>query len=1003
MQIVYIDSLRVVLTQSLSVLELTNLIARSSSFFCYHPLLTPEGNCRMCLVEIDKNPKPQASCCLPTQNNMKIFTNSPMVLKARENIIEFLLQNHPLDCPVCDQGGECDLQDQSFLHGSFLSRYRKKKKSFFNKTYNNVIKTVMNRCINCTKCVRFSNEILNLVSLGNLNRGKFSEINFFIRSPRFQTEYSSNIVDICPVGNIISNDILNFNFILNHYKKVFINSFQEALYNHYNRRRSYVLIILLYDPVYNGTDLGRKFHLYSFTRPFRIMAYHLSAFDSHLYWLFLCQRLFYPLIASRYIFINNDRKVNIFLHADTDFTLKIESLIQRYARLVCYFLLRMSILTLNAEGAPMGKVAYVRYAQRTLDYLQKPMSLKNRIKYQTLFTANILKNLNHSPLIFTHQLLQRLIASMVIITKYGEKFLTIKKTDMEQKNLKSISIIPQQASLCSQDLVTPHEAICFAIKNEPLYRIEIPYIGDYSKTLDFDLFLKKIFFRDSKHNFNFIKLQTQSEWYYSFNTNSIDMLKIGALTLKPYSYNSRSWEHKYKISIDPLTPFNPSVRYELRKDQLIRILPVYNSFTRDFWISDRFRFIFLEFGNRLNIPQWSEKNSNRSSSFWKKSFNQINFFLHLYNPKDVNLTFDSLFSVFDLCLIKDFELKYNITNVYNNRFIRYFSFQYLNPKMSNFTSAYRLYINIGVNPQAELGSLFIKLQQDCKSLIKIYNFGNSFLNDNVSVIGYNLNLLKNLYYSSLNKINKMFLVNRTQLISFFNKTFYLRNDSYFFYFFLSRFFNNLNTIFPMFFLTSFNFVSSLIFGLKKNRIKKTKFCVASKEPFIAKNNTFFFKNTSDFQIKHHLVTLNNRLQNCKFSVNDKSILLNEIPITFFFENIYVYVDSITGVLKTVTPVIASEQNSQISLTSILKNIFFCSIYTKKNFSFFNLLNKKTNKTLTFSHFNQIDIPFKFNVINHGLLVNLSPNIYNLHIKQDLIQDPNFSLYTNFNNNLILKH
>ena len=134
--------------------------------FCFHERLSVAGNCRMCLVEIEKSPKPVASCAMPTMPGMKIFTNSPMVKKAREGVMEFLLANHPLDCPICDQGGECDLQDQAMLYGSDRSRYFEVKRAVEDKQLGPLVKTSMTRCIHCTRCVRFSQEVAGVNMLG---------------------------------------------------------------------------------------------------------------------------------------------------------------------------------------------------------------------------------------------------------------------------------------------------------------------------------------------------------------------------------------------------------------------------------------------------------------------------------------------------------------------------------------------------------------------------------------------------------------------------------------------------------------------------------------------------------------------------------------------------------------------------------------------------------------------------------------------------------------------
>ena len=213
MYILQINTNFIIETRPLSVIEACSKYDKKMPHFCYHPLLSLEGNCRSCVIEIDKIAKPQASCCLPISNNIKIYTDSPLVQKARENISEFLLINHPLDCPVCDQGGECDLQDQILLFGLAKSRYTFKKKSVSNKYYGPLIKTVMNRCINCTRCVRYNTEILNMPTLGNLNRGKFSEIGFYQPYKTINSEFTGNVIDICPVGALALTNYLTKNRI----------------------------------------------------------------------------------------------------------------------------------------------------------------------------------------------------------------------------------------------------------------------------------------------------------------------------------------------------------------------------------------------------------------------------------------------------------------------------------------------------------------------------------------------------------------------------------------------------------------------------------------------------------------------------------------------------------------------------------------------------------------------------------------------------------------------
>jgi hypothetical protein len=171
--------------------------------FCYHQRLSIAGNCRMCLVEVEKSPKPVASCAMPVMPNMNIKTTTPLVKKAREGVMEFLLINHPLDCPICDQGGECELQDQSLIYGSDRSRYTEYKRAVEDKELGPLVKTVMSRCIHCTRCVRFATEVAGVQDLGVTGRGGQAEIGTYV-SKLLTSELSGNVIDLCPVGALTS-------------------------------------------------------------------------------------------------------------------------------------------------------------------------------------------------------------------------------------------------------------------------------------------------------------------------------------------------------------------------------------------------------------------------------------------------------------------------------------------------------------------------------------------------------------------------------------------------------------------------------------------------------------------------------------------------------------------------------------------------------------------------------------------------------------------------------
>ena len=171
--------------------------------FCYHERLSIAGNCRMCLVEMEKSPKPIASCAMPCGDGMVIRTNSPAAKTAREGVMEFLLINHPLDCPICDQGGECDLQDQAMAYGRDHTRFPEAKRAVEDKELGPLVKTIMTRCIHCTRCVRFATEIAGVEDLGATGRGEHMEIGTYVEKT-LSSELSGNIIDICPVGALTS-------------------------------------------------------------------------------------------------------------------------------------------------------------------------------------------------------------------------------------------------------------------------------------------------------------------------------------------------------------------------------------------------------------------------------------------------------------------------------------------------------------------------------------------------------------------------------------------------------------------------------------------------------------------------------------------------------------------------------------------------------------------------------------------------------------------------------
>ncbi|KAH6901969.1 NADH-ubiquinone oxidoreductase [Coprinopsis sp. MPI-PUGE-AT-0042] len=200
-----IDGKEITVPQGTALIQACEAAGATIPRFCYHDRLAIAGNCRMCLVEVERSPKPVASCAMPAMPGAKVWTNTPLVHEAREGVMEFLLANHPLDCPICDQGGECDLQDQSMRYGSDRTRFHEitGKRAVENKDIGPLVKTSMNRCIQCTRCVRFANEVAGVEEFGTTGRGNDMQIGTYVERT-VDSELSGNLVDLCPVGALTS-------------------------------------------------------------------------------------------------------------------------------------------------------------------------------------------------------------------------------------------------------------------------------------------------------------------------------------------------------------------------------------------------------------------------------------------------------------------------------------------------------------------------------------------------------------------------------------------------------------------------------------------------------------------------------------------------------------------------------------------------------------------------------------------------------------------------------
>src|ERR1700719_76289 len=200
---VTIDGQEIEVAAGTTILQACQQVGVEIAHFCYHERLAIAGNCRMCLVEVEKSPKPVASCAMPVAEGNVIHTQSPAAIKARNGVMEFLLINHPLDCPICDQGGECDLQDESMAYGFDRGRYHENKRAVADKDFGPLVATHMTRCIHCTRCIRFLTDVAGVEEIGATGRGENMEIGTYIERA-LGSELSGNIIDLCPVGALTS-------------------------------------------------------------------------------------------------------------------------------------------------------------------------------------------------------------------------------------------------------------------------------------------------------------------------------------------------------------------------------------------------------------------------------------------------------------------------------------------------------------------------------------------------------------------------------------------------------------------------------------------------------------------------------------------------------------------------------------------------------------------------------------------------------------------------------
>ena len=340
------------------LIEYCETIGINIPHYCYHKNLSISGNCRMCLVELQNSPKPVVSCSMSAKsclNNSKVFTDSPLVKKARENILEFLLLNHPLDCPICDQGGECDLQDQSFFFGISKKRFYNFKRVVSDKNIGPIVKTVMTRCIHCTRCVRFSSEIAGTNELGMFGRGLDSEIGTYIQKT-FQSELSGNVIDLCPVGALTSKPypFVNRNWELKSVNAVDFTDSSLINLQVYLKNNRIIKILPGIDKPNNKTTWISDKTRFSFDgmfSPERILSGYIISANKKTLNNFSWKNLFNEIIITLYFhdhlnnhFLNNNKLILII---DTNCSLESISLLQLLEKK--YYFIKLRILNNNCN------------------------------------------------------------------------------------------------------------------------------------------------------------------------------------------------------------------------------------------------------------------------------------------------------------------------------------------------------------------------------------------------------------------------------------------------------------------------------------------------------------------------------------------------------------------------------------------------------------------------------------------------------------------------------
>jgi len=443
--------------QNSPLIEYCETVGFNIPHYCYHKNLSISGNCRMCLIEVKNSPKPVVSCSLSAKsclNNSKIFTDSPLVKKARENILEFLLLNHPLDCPICDQGGECDLQDQSFFFGISKKRFYNYKRVVSDKNIGPIVKTVMTRCIHCTRCVRFSSEIAGTNELGMFGRGLDSEIGTYVKKT-FNSELSGNIIDLCPVGALTSKPypFISRNWELKNLNSIDFSDSSMVNLQVYLKNNKIIKILPGIDKTFNRTTWISDKTRFNFDGMFsseRILTGYIITGGNKLLNKFSWKSLFNEIITTLYFhdhlkkhFFNKNKLIIVI-----DNNINLENL---------------SLLKLLEKKFNFIKLRTLHNNCNRIDFESNFLTSNNCLNSKQLETSQICLLFGINPRYENPQinikLRQRFLKGNFKVISYGSNINSTFSINNKSFNVKMFTELVEGTSLVCQDIITSNNPL----------------------------------------------------------------------------------------------------------------------------------------------------------------------------------------------------------------------------------------------------------------------------------------------------------------------------------------------------------------------------------------------------------------------------------------------------------------------------------------------------------------------------------------------------------------